>query len=75
MLDNNTYNLMAQLVEESQSLWRIRNQYMKDASMCQECADYWTRLAREKEQHVMDLERLVMEHTQVFQPAMAGSRR
>ena len=28
MLDNNTYNLMAQLTEESQSLWRIRNNLM-----------------------------------------------
>ncbi len=31
MLENNVYNIMAQLVEESQSLWRIRNSYIKDA--------------------------------------------
>ncbi len=30
MLSNNTYDLMAQLTEENQSLWRIKNNYKKD---------------------------------------------
>lgn len=65
MLDNNSYNLMAQLVEESQSLWRIRNTYKKDATMCSECSDFWERLEKQKEETVRELERMVTEHTQV----------
>jgi hypothetical protein len=30
-------------------------------------------MARDKEQNIMDLERLVMEHMQVFEPQMAGA--
>ncbi len=71
MLDNNTYNLMAQITEESQSLWRIRNSYMNDASPCKECQDFWEKLARDKEQHIRDLESLIVEHTQLF----AGARK
>ncbi len=73
MLDNNTYNLMAQITEESQSLWRIRNSYMNDAGPCTECGDFWQRLAEDKERHIQELERLIMEHTEVF--TEAGSRR
>ncbi len=81
MLDNNSYNLMAQLVEESQSLWRIRNTYRIDANMCQECSDFWQRLERQKEDTVRELERIVTEHTQVcetqqpMQQPMRGERR
>jgi hypothetical protein len=75
MLDNNSYNLMAQLVEESQSLWRIKNTYKRDASMCQECEEFWQRLERDKENTVRELEKLVHEHMMASQPEMAGSRR
>ncbi len=76
MLDNNTYNLMAQLVEESQSLWRIRNTYKRDASMCNECTDFWNMLEQDKERHVRDLEQLVAEHMRACEPAgaMAGGQ-
>lgn len=69
MLDNNTYNLMEQITEESKSLWRIRNSYMSDASPCSECLDFWQKLAIDKEQHIRELEKLIMEHTQVFEAA------
>ena len=75
MLDNNSYNLMAQLVEESQSLWRIKNTYKKDAAMCGECSDFWDRLEKQKEETVRELERMVTEHTQVCETTMAESRR
>jgi hypothetical protein len=32
MLSNSAYDLMAQLTEENQSLWRIKNNYKKDAA-------------------------------------------
>jgi hypothetical protein len=69
MLDNNSYNLMAQITEESQSLWRIRNSYLKDAQACGECIEFWTKLADDKEQHIRDLEKLVYEHTKVCETA------
>ena len=75
MLDNNSYNLMAQLVEESQSLWRIKNSYKKDASMCNECTEFWSRLERQKEDLVRELEQLVTEHTQVCKTPLAGGSR
>lgn len=64
MLDNNTYNLFSQITEESQSLWRIRNSYIKDAEPCKECVDFWERLAQDKEEHIRELERLIVEHTE-----------
>jgi hypothetical protein len=64
MLDNNTYNLFAQITEESQSLWRIRNSYLDDVEGCDKCRDFWERLAQDKENHIKELENLIMEHTQ-----------
>jgi hypothetical protein len=69
MLDNNAYNLMEQITEESKSLWRIRNTYKKDAANCKECMDFWDRLGKDKEQHIKDLERLIHEHTTVLETA------
>jgi hypothetical protein len=66
MLDNNTYNLMAQITEESQSLWRIKNSYKKDAGGCHECMEFWTKLEKDKEEHIKDLERLIAAHTEVL---------
>lgn len=62
MLDNNTYNLMAQLIEENQSLWRIKNNYKKDASGCDECREFWEKLEKDKEDHVAELVSLIKSH-------------
>jgi len=62
MLDNNTYNLMEQLLEESKSLWRIRNNYKQDAGDCNECADFWDKLIVDKEDHIKELEKLLKPH-------------
>ena len=64
MLDNNTYNIMMQLIEESQSLWRIRNDYMKDSGHCDECKEFWMKLQKDKDEHIKDLERLLKKHMQ-----------
>jgi hypothetical protein len=55
MYDNNVYNLMAQAVEESQSLYKIKNHYLKDAKNRTECFKYWKELEEDKEQHVENL--------------------
>jgi hypothetical protein len=65
MLDNNAYNLMQQVTEESQSLWRIYDCYLKDAEPCSECAEYWRKLAQQKEEIIQELEDLIAEHSAV----------
>lgn len=62
MFDNNVYNLMAQMVEEHKSLWRIKNAYIRDAGGCSQCKEFWEKLAKEKEQHITDLTNLLKTH-------------
>jgi len=62
MLDNNVYNLMVQLVEENQSLWRIKKMYKDDAKNCEECLDFWNKLEKEKESRIDELEKLIQHH-------------
>jgi hypothetical protein len=69
MLENNVYNLMEQITEESKSLWRIRNNYKKDTGGCQECMDFWDKLAKDKEAHIKELEKLVRAHIEVLETA------
>jgi hypothetical protein len=62
MYDNNMYNLMAQAVKERKSLWRIKNDYLKDAEDCDECKEFWENLIEDKEQHVKELWKLIESH-------------
>lgn len=55
MLKNNVYNLLLQLTEENKSLWRIKNEYIKDSEGCEECLTFWKKLESEKERHVKEL--------------------
>lgn len=64
MLDNNTYNLMMQLVEESQSVWRIKTNYEQEAGSCDECLDFWKQLLVQKERNIDELEKLMKKHFQ-----------
>lgn len=59
MLDNNVYNLMMQLTEEHKSLWRITNDYVKDAKKSPEAKKFWTKLAEDKEEHIKELSKLI----------------
>jgi hypothetical protein len=62
MLDNNTYNLMMQMVEENQSLWRLKNHYMKETPHCDACGKFWSELTAQKEKNVAQLEQLIKSH-------------
>ena len=62
MLDNHAYNLLLQLTQENKSLWRIMNEYVKDAGNCDECKKFWESLAKEKETHIKELTALVKKH-------------
>ncbi len=59
MLSNSAYDLMAQLTEENQSLWRIKNQYKKDAQNDKEAMDFWNYLEKDKADHIKRLTELV----------------
>ena len=58
MKNNNLYNLMTQLTQESRSLWRIKNEYVKDAKD-KELKAFWKELAAEKEVLVEDLKMII----------------
>ena len=62
MFDNHFYNLMAQIVEEHKSLWRIKNMYKKDASGCNQCQAFWDKLEKDKEDHIRELEEIIKTH-------------
>ncbi len=62
MFDNHFYNLMAQIVEENKSLWRIKNMYKKDASGCKQCITLWDKLEKDKEDHIRELEVITKTH-------------
>lgn len=58
MENNNTYNLMTQLTQESKSLWRIKNNYLPEADT-EEVKAFWTALMEDKEKHIEDLRTLI----------------
>lgn len=59
MLHNHLYNLMAQMVEENKSLWRIQHKYLIDAADCPECQTFFQKLAQQKEEIVSELSSLI----------------
>ena len=59
MKNNNLYNLMTQLTQEARSLWRIKNEYKKDAAKNKELAKFWGELVAEKEALIEDLKMII----------------
>ena len=57
--DNNLYNLMTQLVQEQKSLWRIKDDYMKDVGKDKELKSFWAEIATEKELLIEDLKAVI----------------
>ena len=62
MLSDHVYNLMEQIVDESKSLWRIDKYYKQEAGHCDQCREFWEKLADEKATHVAKLEELIRKH-------------
>lgn len=52
MMDNNTYDLMEQLLIENKSLWRIKNSYRNDSAMDNETKQVWNFIEKDKEELV-----------------------
>jgi hypothetical protein len=61
MLDNNTYDLLEQLLIENKSLWRIKNNYKSDSAMDNETKDVWNFIEKDKEELVKILTEKVKE--------------
>lgn len=57
--NNNLYNLMTQLVQEQKSLWRIKDEYMKDAGKDKDLKAFWAEVAAEKELLIEDLQTVI----------------
>jgi len=69
------YNLMEQLIIESRSLWRIKNEYKRNAQEdtssvwsivrprytpdCPACTAFWVELEKQKEENIRKLESLI----------------
>ena len=62
MMNNHSYNLMKQLVQEHKSLWRIKNNYKNDSADCAECQALWDKIEADKETHVTELTELLKKH-------------
>ncbi len=62
MHDNHVYNLMNQLVQEQKSLWRIKDDYKKDAGDCGDCGAFWEKMVKDKEEHIVELTALIKKH-------------
>lgn len=58
MENNNTYNLMHQLTQESKSLWRIKNNYQSETTSEEE-KQFWMKLAQQKEITITELKNLI----------------
>lgn len=50
---------MTQLVQEQKSLWRIKNEYSKDAGKSKELKAFWSEIATEKELLIEDLQAVI----------------
>lgn len=62
MFDNHLYNLMLQLVEEHKALWRIKKMYKKDVKNCKKCKIFWSKLEKDKEAHIKELQAIIKNH-------------
>ena len=62
MYDNNSYNLMRQMIEEHKILWQIKNNYLSDAAKCTECHEFWESIIKQGEQRIAKLEELLRKH-------------
>lgn len=62
MLDNHLYNLYLQLTQENKSLWRIKEEYTKDAGDCEMCQEFWKKMEEDKEKHVNEILALIEKH-------------
>ena len=62
MLRNNIFNMMNQLVQESKSVWRIKNQYMQEAVGSDDVMATWKEIEKTKEEQIVKLQALIKKY-------------
>lgn len=63
MLRNNLFNLMNQAVQESKSLWRIKNQYEQESIGSEDIMTLWRKMEKQKEDNVSELQALIAKYS------------
>lgn len=43
-------------------MWRIKEEYIKDADGCEMCQAFWKKMEEDKEKHVNDILALIEKH-------------
>jgi hypothetical protein len=54
--------MMNQLVQESKSVWRIKNQYMQEAVGSDDMMAFWKDLEKAKEEQIVVLQALIKKY-------------
>lgn len=62
MEKNHLYDLMQQLVQESESAWHIKHYYIEDTEDHNDCRKTWEKILENKERNIRELEKLVKSH-------------
>ncbi len=62
MIRNNAFNLMNQLVQESKSVWRIKNEYMKEAVGSEDIMAIWKEMEKTKDEQIVKLQALIQKY-------------
>lgn len=62
MIRNNAFNLMNQLVQESKSVWRIKNEYMKEAVGSEDIMSIWKEMEKTKDEQIVKLQALIQKY-------------
>ena len=62
MLRNNVFNLMNQAVQESKSLWRIKNQYRQEAVGSDDIMELWKKMEKQKEEIIAEIQALIAKY-------------
>lgn len=62
MLENHSHNLIHQLSEISDSVWRIKKHYLDEAKDCPSCKELWQKLEADYEKHIEMLKEEIKKH-------------
>lgn len=62
MIRNNAFNLMNQLVQESKSVWRIKNEYMQEAVGSEDIMAIWKEMEKTKDEQIVKLQTLIQKY-------------
>lgn len=62
MLKNQIHNLIHQVSEISDSLWRIEKYYLEETESCETCIDLWREFHQDYERQILKLNEEIKKH-------------